>query len=393
MAEREKLLAHQILKVIYAPHKAIKEISQNPKYIGPILIMILFVAANVGFIYAATSKTYVEQILPRGTNLDEWTENSTLWTAEPPETVISENSDHINGTYYGNKSIEFSTANSPRLSMQLDSFGSVNCSGPQGYEKLSIRVKQTSPAVNPTNVTIYLFSSTPSDYFYYNLTQDFNNSAANMWNNLTIPLESGGWLNSSPAADWGNITGLKLETVWPDDSNITLLVDGLFFRVYSGSLFESAGTNYVMNYSLVVFMQFTITWVFLCGIIYIMSRAFGAKLVWKTLLIIVGFTLITMVIQTVINAAAYATLSSIYYPFELIGGVSGEGESAFNKILEQTWLVSLIGRYAEIAMYIWTIALCSLTVRLLSEFTWAKSFLIGTVAYFAMLAARFIIGI
>ena len=383
----------QILKMIYAPHKAIKEISQNPKYIGPILIVILFVAANIGFIYAATSKTYVEQLLPASTNLDEWTENSTLWTAEPLGTIISENSDHINGTYYGNKSIEFSVANSQRLSAQLNSLGSVNCSGPQGYEKLSMRVKQTSPASDPINVTIYLFSSTPSDYFYYNLTQDFNNSAASMWNNLTIPLRSEGWLNSSTTADWGNITSLKLETVWPDDSNITLLVDGLFFRGYSGSLFENAGTSYVMNYSLIVFMQFTITWIFLCGIIYVMSRAFGAKLIWKTLLIIVGFTLITMVIQTVINAVAYATLPSIYYPFELIGGVSGEGDIAFNRILDQTWLVSLIGRYVEIATYVWTIALCSLTVRSLSEFTWAKSFLIGTVAYFAMLAIRFLIGI
>ena len=82
MGEHEQLSMYgtlkNIFKVIYAPQKAFKEISQNPKYIGPILIMILFTVANMGYFYTIVSKTYVEQTLPTAKQLDRWTENSTL---------------------------------------------------------------------------------------------------------------------------------------------------------------------------------------------------------------------------------------------------------------------------------------------------------------------------
>ncbi|MDI6847067.1 MAG: hypothetical protein QMD23_02910, partial [Candidatus Bathyarchaeia archaeon] len=83
----------------------------------------------------------------------------------------------------------------------------------------------------------------------------------------------------------------------------------------------------------------------------------------------------------------------LYYPLELIGGVEGEFEIAYSKILEETWLVSQIIKYVQIAVYVWTIALCAIATRLLAEFSWSKSFLVATVAYFAsMLAENFILG-
>jgi hypothetical protein len=141
------------------------------------------------------------------------------------------------------------------------------------------------------------------------------------------------------------------------------------------------------------FMQFTIKWVLLSGILYIMSKAFGAKTVWKPLLVLVGFALITLFVQTIINAATYATSPTLYYPLELIGGVSGESDIAYNKILEETWLVSQVTSYVQIAVWVWTIALCAVALRLLVEFSWAKSFLVSTVAYFVgMLVESFILG-
>ena len=215
-----------IFKAIYAPHKAFKEIIQNPKYIGPILIMILFIIANVGFVYAAITKTYVEQTLPTASKLDEWTENSTLWTPTP--SVNSD--DYINGTYYGNKSIEFSIVNSMQISMQLNDIGPINCSGQDSYKNMSIRMKWISPDDEPNNVILYLFSISQSDYFYYDLTENFTSSYNNVWNNLTIPLESEKWSNSGADARWDNINGLKFEFTWLNNSDITILIDGLFFR-------------------------------------------------------------------------------------------------------------------------------------------------------------------
>lgn len=384
------MLASEIVKMLYAPHKAFKEIMQNPSYIGPLLIMLLFVAANAGFTYVATSKTYIEQVLPNGSNLDEWTENSTFWQSNAQ---ISESNDFINGTYFGNKSIAFSITNSTEIWAQLTDIESIDCSGPDGYTELSFRIKWTSPQTRPANGTIYVFSTTSSDFFYYSLGESFANLTYNIWNNLTIPLASDGWSSSSPSADWGNVTGLKLIFQWPESTNITLLIDGLFFHGPFESLYATAGTAYILNFALVAVMQYVITWVFLSGIIYIMSKSFGGKLVWKTILVLIGFALITMFVQAIVNAAAYLTVSAVDYPFQLIVGAEGETDAAYNAILDQTATVSYIGRFTQIAVYIWTIALSSLAVRLHAGFSWTKSILVGVVAYLVtILVIGFILG-
>jgi hypothetical protein len=380
-----------ILKVIYAPRKAFNEIAQNPKYIGPILIMVLFTVANMGFMYTLISKTYAEQTLPTAEQLDRWTENSTLWTGASGVAVKNNFVDCINGTYYGNRSIEFSIFNSKQISMQLDDIESINCSGQDGYKSLYLRIKRTSPEDTPENVTVYLFSATSSDYFYYNLTEKFSNSARNVWNNLTIQLESPIW-NNSANANWGDIRGLKLEFAWLNDSNITLLVDGLFF----GGIFKSPVenlTNYMINFSIVSVMEFVIKWVFLGGLLYIMTKAFKAKTVWRPLIILAGFALITMFVQAIINTAVFSTLPTLYYRLDFLGGVKGESENAYNEILNNTWLVSQINGYIQIAVHFWTIALCAIATHLLAEFPWSKSVLIATAAYFVTIMAQsFILG-
>jgi len=385
------LFAYGIFKVIYAPHKAFKEIIQDPKYFGPILIMILFIAANTAFAYTLLSRQYIEQTLPTAQQLDVWTENSTLWTSNG-ETPKNNYDDFINGTYYGNSSIEFTVNDSNQVWMQLNDMGTVNCSEPDGYSSLYLRIKWTRPEKEPENVTIFLFSSTPSDYFYYNLTENFSNFTVNVWNNLTIPLREN-WLNNSLTASWGNITGIKLDFTWPESSNITILIDGLFF----GGIFKSSLTNVagdLLSYALYAFAQFVIKWVILGGLLYIMTKAFGAKILWRPVLIAVGFTLITMFIQAAINAATFSTLPTLYYRFDFMGGVSGESESALTKILDEVGLVNQIYGYVQIAAYLWTMGLCVVATRFLTQFSWMKSFFIGAFSYFAsILLVSMIFGI
>ena len=384
------MFATDILKVIYAPHKAFKGIIQNPKYFGPTLIVILFIAASMGSTYAAISKTCIEKTLPDGKLLDEWTENRTLWTSNAG---ITESNDGMNGSYYGNKSIAFSITNNTEVWAQLKDIGPVNCSGPDGYSKLSFRIKWTNPEVKPANATIQLLSTISSEYFSYNLTGALPNFTYNVWNNLTLPLISDGWSNSSSAASWDNITGLKLDFAWVDSSNITLVVDGVFFRGNFNSLLESAATAFLVNYAFMAFTQILLVWVILTGLIYLMGRGLGGSVLWKPVLIVIGFTLVPMVIQSLVNTAAYLSSPTVHYPLELIGGVSGESDIAFNAILEQTWLTSQIMRYTQVAVYVWTIALCSLAVRVLTGFGWAKSFLIGAAAYLiTLLAGSFLLG-
>ncbi|MDH5460180.1 MAG: hypothetical protein OEW71_03995, partial [Candidatus Bathyarchaeota archaeon] len=199
------MFAYGIFKVIYSPFKAFKEIIQNPKYIGPILIVILFIIANVGFVYVAISKTYVEKTLPAASQLDEWTENSTLWTSNAN---VIESEDCISGSYYGNKSIEFSIINDTQIGMQLNNTGPINCSDTEGYKNMSFRIKLIYPTTTKLNNASLFLHSSSADYFYYNLTKHFIPFNTTKWNNLTIPIgpESEFRRKGTTEADWSNIT-------------------------------------------------------------------------------------------------------------------------------------------------------------------------------------------
>lgn len=385
--------AQEILKVLYAPQKAFREVIQNPRYIGPIIVLVLFVAANAASTYALASKTYVEKTFPTTNDKDQWTENTTLWRSIGGVYPTANYDDYIKGLVYGNKSIEFTVKNSTEISMQLDNIGSVNCSSQEGgYTKIYLRIKCASPNIAPKNVSIYLYSATLSDLFYRDLTGNFSSATINAWNNLNISLADGKWSRVGDA-DWAEINGLKLFFEWAEKSDITVLVDGLFFGGVYTPYAENL-TTHLASYSAYSFMQFITRWVFLAGIIHIMSKAFKASTVWRVTLILVGSALITMFIQALVNTAVFSTtLPPIKYPLAYLGGVEGESEAAYNQILEETGLVNQIYSYVQAAVIVWTIALCGLAVRLSTGFSWAKSLLIAAVAYFAATTIeRFLVG-
>jgi len=374
------MFVHDVLKVIYSPFKGFKEIVSNPKYHGPILIMILFVATNLAFVYVAVSKTYFEMSVPEGLELDEWTESELLWTSNGNKATSD---DHIEGVYYGNKSIEFSIVNDNHLWMQLDIEERINCSA---YGKISFRLKRTwedTAELESAHVSLY---SSEADYFQKDIRDDVAIQNASTWNNFTIPTgpTSVGWMNSTDDTDWTNITRVGFEFTWPQNVTATIRVEGLFFH---GPFRSELGnlTTYLSNFLVFAAMQFTLKWIALGGLLFLISRMLGAKANGKTMLVVAGFTLITMFFQTVMTTASYAALPTLYYPFEYLGGVAGEREIAVQTISEATWLTSTIDRYIQIALNIWAVALCSIALRTASEFTWQKSFLISVVAYIASL--------
>lgn len=370
------MFAYGIFKVIYSPVKAFKEIIQNPKYTGPMLIMVLFVLANTGFGYVFMSKAYFDQTMPPASKLDEWTQNCTLWTSNVG--IPKCNEDHISGFYYGNRSIEFTVVNGSQIWMRLNITDTLSL-GSEGYKDLSFRVKWIrTDETEPTNVTIRLFS-TSSDYFYYDLTRNFTEPGNNVWNNLTIPLghQNEKWKNNSVKAEWRNINALELSFAWPSPLNTTVLIDGLFFHGIFKPVTDIA-SGYLFNYPLIAFMQFTIQWVVLGGSLYIFCKIFRADAVWKVLLIVAGFALITFFVQTIINTTTLAASPEIYYPLKALGGVHGEADAVYNQILEQIQF-QFIG-YVENAMYVWTTVLCAIAVRLLYNFSWIKSSLVAAIA-------------
>lgn len=342
--------------------------------------MALFIVANIGSMYVVLPKMYVEQTIPPFSQQDIWTENSTIWTSNMP---IKESGDRITGYCYGNSSIEISATDKNQLWMQLDTPQSVNCSNQGGYQNLSFRIKVVSPSSMQLKEAILMLYSRESDHSYlYNLTTDLTSVNAGTWLNLTLPIgpESQGWKRSSPQADWENITGVRFEVIWPEDTDTTLRLDGLFFR----GIFQSESKNaagYILNSSISGFMKFTIKWIIISGIIFLASKTLGEELVWRTLLIVVGFALLPLVIQVLAHTTLYSTLPSLYYPLEYFSGVTSEFESAQTAIVEQTQFVGQIAGYIQLAVSAWIIGLCSIALRLLGDYSWLKSAGISSVAY------------
>jgi hypothetical protein len=203
-----------------------------------------------------------------------------------------------------------------------------------------------------------------------------------------------GWLSKGTNADWNNITGIRFDFAWTENSNITLLIDGLFFRGVYKLAIENI-SNYLVTISVYSIMQFILKWVFFGGLIYVMAKMlFKSEIVWKPTLISAGYALMPLVVQAVLDVALFSTLPTLHYPLEFFSGVGGESLIAQNAIIEKTWFVSQMSSYIELAAIFWTIALGAIATRLLTSFSWSKSALISMIAYFvAMVAQSFLLGI
>ena len=67
----------------------------------------------------------------------------------------------------------------------------------------------------------------------------------------------------------------------------------------------------------------------------LLLKILKSEVIWKPLLIAVGFSLIIIVIQAIILIFVYAFLPDISYPFEIRAGIPGEFEVANQLILDE----------------------------------------------------------
>jgi hypothetical protein len=356
------LAAKDILRVLYAPHKVFKDIIQKPGYIGPFILLIIFVLAQVGSAYVVASRSFLEQTMPAGDQGDVWTDNATFWHANTGVTISNNTVNFINSTlYYGSTSIEFAASNATNIGMELSNLdGSVNC-GADGFKNVSFRVNVLAPDVKPENVTLYLYSLQAS-YFYYDLTNAFSNIAVNVWNNITLPVGSGDWA-SSGAPVWENITGLKIDFTWSTNSSIDLLLDGLFFRGKFEDPLDLYGVSYLANSALNGVAPFLFEWLILTGLMYLLIKGLKGTVVWKPLMVAVGFALVVLVIQALLLVAVYTTLSNIYYPLEVLAGVPGEFQTAYQVILDAIATVTSVTAAIQLVIYGWIVGLGTFITR------------------------------
>jgi hypothetical protein len=404
------LAGEEIIQVFYAPHKAFKKIVRDAKFLGPILILVVFVIVQVGASYVVASKSYLEQTVPTSDQGDIWIQNAALWEATPNVTITNNYVDYINSTslYLNTTSIEF-VANSNNMQIFLYNLGqSVDCSA-DGYTNLSVRVKVVSPNTVPETVTLTLFSVSPAINFATDLTSEFSNTTIaeqHLWNNLTIPLNTNAWTLSNSAASWSNITGLMMNFTWPASSSasVDLRLDGLFFRgVYKTSL-DVYGSSVLLSTALSAATPFLFEWLALTALIYVLIKGLKGNVVWKPVMVSVGFALAVLVVQSLILLVTYSTsLPNINYPLEILAGIPGEADVGYAAVTNTISQVLYIGSIVQIIIYIWVIALGTFIVREVTalppptpigttapeteptlapqQFGWMKSLLVSAVAF------------
>ena len=318
------MFAYGIFKVIYSPFKAFKEIIKNPKYTGPILIMVLFVLASIGRGYAWYSKIYVQETLPSALDLynpDPWTENCTMW--ESNGNVTCNSYDAI----LGYNSTQFNITNDTTIRIELNNIGPINCSRTDGYKNLTFGIKWIHVTADPPqNVGLYLFSMGTTDHFYRDLTELTNQTENEKWSNFTIPVgpDAERWVDSSAETAWNNITGFGLELVWAESarSNLTILVDRLYFQSENVEpLINLIGSNIAAS-ALDAVMEFCIYWMLFSAAVFVAAKILKIEAQFKLFLIIVGYALIVMVILQVLLSILYLSIPPIYLSIDAVSPIS-----------------------------------------------------------------------
>ncbi|MGD0450974.1 MAG: hypothetical protein ABSA79_07990 [Candidatus Bathyarchaeia archaeon] len=414
------MILDDIARVIYAPATAFKKIIENPKYLGAIIILLLFIGLQMGYAYAQFSKTYTENTSPAIGQLSDYINataamssepNSTLWRASAGVTISNNFDDYFNysvyvpaiiGNYslFGNSSLEIDANNASAVSAALSNAFNVSCAA-GGFENLSMTLKQVQPQIVPTSATITLYSVADSNYYTYDLTSLMSNSSdINQWNNLTIPVgpSAQGWAVGG-APSWGNITALKLDFNYPSGSNFVIRIGALFFHGEYQTFIQTYGPNALLSFLEAFSLQFIFSWLLLTGLIYLFFKGLKANITWKPLFVAVVFALFVMVIRSVVNIAVAFTLPTVYYPFDVSLGVTSnpygaiyvpvqaavtytaQSQAVLNNIVAVTSGFDFVVEAMFLVSYVWLGALCTIIVGTLQpEFSMMKRILIAAVS-------------
>jgi hypothetical protein len=335
-----------ILQVIIAPHKAFKQIITNPKYLGALITLLLFMGVQIGYEYVQFSRTYTEQTFPviffNGPELiNEFPTftNASAWTGGSNVNLTNSN-DYFNYSVYmagsgipptssagyysifGNTSLQMDASNTNNVQAALSNTSNVDCSA-TGFQNISMTIKQVSPQTAPQSATLTLYSLAETNSYTYDLTSRLSSSSTlDQWNNLTIPIgpNAQGWSTSGNPI-WSNITSLVLNFSYPSDSNVTIRLGSLFFRGEYLTPVQYGSLGLVIQFLQVFSLQFAFTWFVLTALIYAFCRVLKNAALWKPIFVAIGLAMVVMVIRAMVNLAAAATLQTAYYPFDISLGV------------------------------------------------------------------------
>jgi len=423
------LILTDIAQVIYAPRKAFRKIVENPKYLGAILILVMFIAIQVGFSFAQFSKTQLETTYPLAGAMQTFN-NSTSWVGASNVNFTNNFDDYFNNTvfiansrlspldplaYYslfGNFSMQIQAQDSRTITAALFNISNVDAS-PSGFQNLSLAIQLVNPQAAPQNTTLTLYSVSEENFYTYDLTSAIADAnAIGQWGNITVPLgpNAQGWIESG-VPQWQNITSLSLTFTYLTDTDITILIGALFFRGMYASPLEFDISGLLFQFLQPYVLQFLFTWMIGAALVYALCRfAFKSPALWKQIFIAFGFALSVMVIRGAINLIAAATLPvnyynydvsfgtffdpfiTLYYPQEALTALSVQAQANVAAITASTAVFRNIVIAAFAIAYVWLGVLTTISVKTLKpEFSTSKCALIAAVSVSVTLLALWLL--
>ena len=379
------MVVQEVFEVLYSPVKAFKKIIEKPDFKGVILVLVLVISSMLFVQYVASSKLLLENRNPED---DTWTEtllNQHNWTTNG---ILSTDAiDYMLGNLEGNHSIVSSASGETSIWLKLMDIGSVNCSE-AGYKDLLFFIKWTNDAeLVPISGSLRLFSGGENNYFEYGNLVDLMLSNGN-WANVTLNVGSDQVWTLKNSPNWQNITGIEFQLDWISSSNLSLKIDGLFFRNFVSPFATGAFESIILPIAFQVMLTFATNWILWAGLLLIIARLFQEDVGrWNVFFVIIGYSFIVSVVYTLISAIPLSTLPVLNVPLDPV---------ALNAMLEVTWrplLAYQLWLYIPIIGEVWLAALGAIVIRQIKETTWSKAATIAAVAFAIRFILRLFFGI
>jgi len=378
-----KLVVREVFEVLYSPVNAFRKIIEKPDFKGVLLVLVLVISSMIISQYIVTSKLLLENRTPEN---DDWTESLTNqhnWVSNGSPSI--DDTDYQMGNVDGNHSISSSVLTETSIWLKITDIGSINCSE-TGYNELFFWIKWThEEGLSPSSGTLKLFSGSEDSYFESDITGLLKSNGE--WTNATLNVgPDQGWTsNNSP--DWQSITGIEFILDWSSSANLTMKIDGLFFRKFSSLLITGEFSGLIIPIMLQVVLNFAMDWILWAGILIIVAKLFQEDLGrWNVFFVIIGYSFIATVVYTLVNAVSLSTLPLLNVPLDA---------DALNALLDVSWrplLAYQLSLYIPLIGEVWIAALGAVVVRLMKETTWNKAATIAAVAFAIRFLLRLFLG-
>jgi hypothetical protein len=389
---------YDVFKVIYSPIKAFKETLANPRYVGPILIIIVSLFLTLGTQYVSVSKQNVETITP--SNPVAWTNMtnpSKMWTSNAPPSNVT--ATPTQGEIpAGNYSVSAFLSNTTVIWLDNASIGTINCNQTSGFKTLYYKLDYFQPTpANASDAKLQLFSDgNESRYFARDLLEFgsyINRSGSWIDANVTVGPASDNW-TAMGSPNWSNITGMEFMLNFSKALPVTLQLNAVYFGGKYEPYSEAVGlATWLFSTMTASFFNIFLRWLIFAVLLWLTIRVFNpAGSPFRTLLVMVGYSFAIMFVYLPLQLLSISQLPSLYFAHKIVFPLSAreiaEASSATSNIYAANWTskpayAAFIG--IEYASYAWMIGMFTIGLHSMQTISWKRAIAVCVVSYFIAL--------